>query len=154
MSDRNFRRSSDHIVRFTRERSITNGTLISKRGEELKCCSSPRDAFASASLEVKSHDDLDHAPANVIRGREVLIGVGGLTESRSAKVGHAGIRGCLAAYLEVDVVEGIQELSPRLKGDSFSNIGLLDQADIEPGQAWPVEHQVCKPALAHKSLYA
>src|SRR5947208_3545139 len=96
---------------------------------------SPDDAFSSA-LEVKPQDNLDHAPTHIVRGGQILIGVGGLTEGRSAKVGHAGIGGCLAAYLEVDVVEGIQELSPGLKGNSFSNISLLDQTDIEPGQAW------------------
>ena len=97
---------------------------------------------------------MDHPSADVIRGGKVLIGVGGLTESRATKIGNAGISSGLPANLKVDVVEGVQELGAGLEVHALGDLDFLDQTDIEPGQAWSVEHQVCEAALAHKRLYA
>src|SRR5205807_530915 len=54
---------------------LSNGPYI-KKGEERKYCSSPWLGTLARRLEVNSDDYLDHAATDIVRGGEILIGVG------------------------------------------------------------------------------
>ena len=98
-------------------------------------------------LEVESDNDLDHSSTRIIGGRKILISVRCRTKGGAREPTHAGDLGTLAADLEVDVVEGVQELSPQLEVYRLSNLGLLHEADIKPREAWSVHHQVAETTL-------
>ena len=65
-------------------------------------------------LEVNSEHYLDHSPTYVIGGGEILISICGLPKSGAAKISNAGVGRRLAADFEVNVVEGVQELTSEL----------------------------------------
>ena len=111
---------------------------------------SPKDAVCVQWLEVDPQHQLDHAPTDIIRGGKILIGGRGLTKSRGTKIRDAGISRGLAADLEVDVIKSIQELSPHLNVHPLGDLGLLDEADVEPRQGWPMDDEVREPAIANR----
>src|SRR5262245_61840348 len=99
-------------------------------------------------LEIDPAAELNNAPARIIGRRDVAIG-----ESHSAEAvvsnpcwraasrasdRRRGVGRILDA--EVDVVEGVQELSAELEIDPLRDLGPLDQAHVESGEAGPVEH--------------
>src|SRR5687768_5408925 len=95
-----------------------------KKGRRTKYCSSPRRRCGVEWLEVDSQDQLDHAAAGIIGSGKILIGVCCLSKRRSAEVRHAGNLTALATDLEVDIIKGVQELSPQLNVCCLSELSL------------------------------
>src|SRR2546426_7888855 len=103
---------------------------------------------ACVRLEVQAHYDLDHAATDVVGGRQILIGNVGLSECPTGKTSEtctaAGSAdfAALAAKLEVDVVESVQELAAHFKVHRLSDLNLLHQTDVETRQSRAIQNEV------------
>src|ERR1041384_1663738 len=91
-----------------------------------------------SALPVQAKHDLDHAAANVVGGRKILISNVGLAEGANPEGAETSARAsgtadltALAADLEVDVVESIQELAAHFKVHRLSDLNLLHQTNVE-----------------------
>src|SRR5262245_714727 len=115
-----------------------------------------------SGLEVDPTDELNDAPAGIVGRRDVAVSETYSAESvvsnpgrgtgRRASDRRRGIGRILDT--EVDVVEGVQELSAELEVHLLRDLGPLDHAQIKSGESRPIKYQIRKAALPCISLDA
>ena len=100
-------------------------------------------------LEVDAQYELNHSAAGIRRGGRILISNCRLSESRIR------VRTCQtncirrkASNLEVLVVDYIQRFHSELEVLVFREGHFLNQAGIDSGEPWPIDHQVRNTARA------
>src|SRR5205085_3015406 len=114
------------------------------------------------SLEVETQDQLDDAPARIVRRRSVAIrGIGTIqlaeqagTEGRDAGAADADGVGRVGADLEVLVIDQVERFGAQLEVGLLRQPDLLDQARVHAQEARAVEHQVGEAAVASEALDA
>src|SRR5262249_48704580 len=110
----------------------------------------PPSRLSKTRLEVDASDELHQTSRRIVCRRVVTISLSQLSESRATDAQDIDVIPWIADD-EVDVVEGIQELCAELEVHALSDLDLLDRAQIEPGEARPVEHYMREALLAVKS---